>query len=322
MKKIITHNGDFHADDVFAVATTEIYLEKQGLVLGKDFEIVRTGRDQDFSWVSEEDIIMDVGFIYSEEKNKFDHHQASFQKFHKIQNIPYASFGLVWDKFGLEICNNNEDAFSEIERKLVLQIDGVDNGVATSQGKYENIPPFTWDLLVRSFYTSIEDEEFLDKFKLEEKFLEGFLKIKNIAKEFLLGMIQRENGISKKKIELLEFLKDEKNTLIINTKNHNNVKILIIPKKWSWKYAYLLPENHNFHFVIYPDIKNDFRIHGLRKSFNDMAPRIMPPTEWLGKKEKDLEEISGINSFTFCHKGGFLMSGKSKEIMLEVIKNI
>lgn len=35
MKKIITHNGDFHADDVFAIATTQIYLEKKVLFWDK-----------------------------------------------------------------------------------------------------------------------------------------------------------------------------------------------------------------------------------------------------------------------------------------------
>jgi uncharacterized UPF0160 family protein len=322
MKKIITHNGDFHADDVFAIATTQIYLEKKGFVLGQDFEIVRTDRDQDFSWVSDNDIIMDVGFIYDPEKNKFDHHQSTFEKKHEIQNIPYASFGLLWDKFGMEICENNKTTFSEIERKLVLQIDGVDNGVATSQGKFENIPPFTWDLLMRSFYPNIDDEEILEKNELNKKFDIGFLKIKDFAKEFLLGLIQRETGLSKKKIELENILEDEKNIWITDTRNYQNIKVLIINEKWSWKYAYLLPENHDFHFVIYPDIKNDWRIHGLRKSFNDMTPRIWPPENWLGKKGEELENISGIFGFTFCHKGGFLMSAKNKETAIEIIKNI
>ena len=58
MKKIVTHNSDFHADDVFAVATLQIYLDK----LGEKYKIIRS-RDPEI--IATGDYVLDVGSIYA-----------------------------------------------------------------------------------------------------------------------------------------------------------------------------------------------------------------------------------------------------------------
>ena len=65
-KKLVTHNGSFHADDIFACATLCLILEKQG----KEFEIIRT-RDEEM--IKTGDYVFDVGGIYDANKNIFDH---------------------------------------------------------------------------------------------------------------------------------------------------------------------------------------------------------------------------------------------------------
>ncbi len=322
MKKIITHNGDFHADDVFAVAAIQIYLEKQGLVLDKDFEIIRTDRDQDFSWVTDNDIIMDVGFVYDEAKNKFDHHQASFNEKQEFE-IPYSSFGLVWRKFGKSICDDNDFANSEIRRKLVCGIDAVDNGISISKSLFENIPPFSIDQFIRSYYPSIFLEEEMEKVELEKIFLTGFLRAKDFAKDFLLRYIEKEIELQIKKIEFLDTLNNPENILEINTKNKGQAKVFVLNKIFNWKLSLnFLPYPNDISFIISKRPSNKWQIVGVRKEIWTLESKILPPEKWRGEKEEGLEKISGIIGFTFCHKGGFLMSGKSKEIMLEVIKNI
>ena len=68
MKKLVTHNGSFHSDDIFAAATLIIYLEKRG----EKYEIIRT-RDQEI--IKTGDYVFDVGGVYDEATNRFDHHQ-------------------------------------------------------------------------------------------------------------------------------------------------------------------------------------------------------------------------------------------------------
>ena len=67
-KTLITHNGSFHTDDIFACATLSLMLEKKG----EKFEIIRT-RDEEI--IKTGDYVFDVGGVYDEEGNRFDHHQ-------------------------------------------------------------------------------------------------------------------------------------------------------------------------------------------------------------------------------------------------------
>ena len=60
---VITHSGEFHADDVFAVAILSFLKE------------VKLTRTRDIEGVSNDTIIVDVGFEY-DGKRKFDHHQG------------------------------------------------------------------------------------------------------------------------------------------------------------------------------------------------------------------------------------------------------
>src|SRR3989339_2007075 len=121
MKKLITHNGSFHSDDIFACAALCLMLEKDK----KKFEIIRT-RDEKI--IKTGDYVFDVGGIYDEKTNRFDHHQKEGAG-GRENGIPYSSFGLIWKHFGIDLCGKNIDVWSMIDFKIVTPIDAVDNGV-------------------------------------------------------------------------------------------------------------------------------------------------------------------------------------------------
>ena len=52
-KRLVTHNGSFHADDLFAAATLSLYLDKKGF----DYEIVRT---RDMAVINKADYVVDL----------------------------------------------------------------------------------------------------------------------------------------------------------------------------------------------------------------------------------------------------------------------
>ena len=66
--KIATHDGVFHADEVFALAVLKLYFEKEH----KQIEIIRT---RDLERISSCDIAVDVGGKYSHKEQVYDHHQ-------------------------------------------------------------------------------------------------------------------------------------------------------------------------------------------------------------------------------------------------------
>ena len=137
--KVVTHDGSFHADDVFACAALSLWAERNG----RKIEIIRT-RDENL--IKRADIVLDVGMEYDPEKNKFDHHQkdgAGEREF----GIRYSSFGLVWKKFGIEL-SGSEKAAKVIDKILVAPIDAYDNGFDLVENRYGISPYFIQHFLL------------------------------------------------------------------------------------------------------------------------------------------------------------------------------
>lgn len=63
-KKIVTHNGNFHADDVFSIAA-----------LKSIFTSIKLIRTRDVELIAKADIVVDVGGEHDAETDRFDHHQ-------------------------------------------------------------------------------------------------------------------------------------------------------------------------------------------------------------------------------------------------------
>ena len=100
-----THNGIFHADDVFSSALL--------LMLNSRIRIERGGKVPE----TYEGIVFDIG------AGRFDHHQAN--KRVRKNGIPYAAFGLLWEEYG-ELLLAAEDA-RQFDRDFVQALDEADN---------------------------------------------------------------------------------------------------------------------------------------------------------------------------------------------------
>ncbi|MFQ3265592.1 MAG: uncharacterized UPF0160 family protein, partial [Colwellia sp.] len=61
---IATHNGNFHADDVFSIAA-----------LKNIFPSIKLIRTRNLELIAKADIVIDVGGEYDADAGRFDHHQ-------------------------------------------------------------------------------------------------------------------------------------------------------------------------------------------------------------------------------------------------------
>lgn len=104
-KEAITHDGRFHADDVFGAALL--------LIVNRNIKIKRTRMvPDDFTG-----IVFDVG------RGLFDHHQKN--KRVREDGTPYAAFGLLFEKIGPNIMNP-EDAIN-FDENFIKDMDLSDN---------------------------------------------------------------------------------------------------------------------------------------------------------------------------------------------------
>ncbi|MFZ1019666.1 MAG: MYG1 family protein [Minisyncoccia bacterium] len=280
--KLITHNGSFHADDIFAAATLSLYLEKKG----ETFEIIRT-RDPEI--IKSGDFVFDIGYIYNPDLNRFDHHQPGGAGKHK-DGIEYSSFGLVWEKFGIELCGSPTSA-EIIDEKLALPVDAFDNGFDLVENKYETTPYYIQHLFFAMRPTWKEKDLSKD---------EMFLKSVEIAKVILTREI-----IQAQDIILAEDL------IVSAYKKSADKKIVILDEKYPFFTLSDFPEPL---FVIYPrKITSDWGVEAVRDNYKTFVNRKDFPKSWAGLRDKELQNVSGVKDAVFCHRGLYMAVAKTKE---------
>ncbi len=282
-KRLVTHNGSFHADDIFACATLILMLEKQG----EKYKVYRT-RDEEI--IRSANYVFDVGGIYDSGKNKFDHHQVGGAG--KRENgIGYSSFGLVWKKFGKKLCKI-EEVTEIIDERLVAPVDAFDNGIDLVENKFSVSPYF-----IQHFFLAMRPtikEKKLGNYKM-------FLKSVKIAKEILTReIIHAEDAVSSEKKIISIFNNTEDKRLLILDEDFHNEDILS-------KFQELL-------FVVYPRRSDDlWGIRAVRNNSKTFDNRKDFPKNWAGKRDEELVNTTGVSDAVFCHNGLFLAVAKSKE---------
>ncbi|HEY4495737.1 MAG TPA: MYG1 family protein [Candidatus Paceibacterota bacterium] len=292
--KIITHNGNFHADDVFGVAALLINFAKEK----KEPKIIRT---RDPETVKTGDIVLDVGGEYDEGQNRFDHHQIGGVG-KRTNGVPYASFGLIWKKFGMAICGNQEVA-NLVDKNLVQFIDAADNGVGQLKLFVAETYPYTIDKAVDIFNPSWRDEK--------RDFDDWFFRAVNFAS----GVLQREIQLAKEILESEKIVEQAYN-------DATDKRIIVLDKQYHWE------EIINRHpepiFVINPKLGEGdtivWRVGAIRDSQANFVNRKDFPVDWGGKRDEDLVKVTGVTDALFCHNKLFVAYAKSKEGAIALAK--
>lgn len=289
MTRIVTHDGGFHADDAFAVASLLLHT-------GGNAEVVRT---RDPQVIAAGDFVADVGGEYDVARNRFDHHQPGGAGV-RTNGIPYAAFGLVWKKFGAALSGSPEIA-ARIDLKLVQPIDAADNGIQL--GTYEGAPAFPYVIqnAVFAFEPSWnEKDRSLDM---------GFTE----AREFAQRILEREiihahdAALGEERVRAAYEAAEDK-------------RIIVLDAKYDWDAV--LEEKPEPLFVITPDRgpSGNWRAHAVRAQSHSFVSRFSFPTAWAGKRDAELAALSGVPDAVFCHNKLFTVASRTKEGALALAK--
>ena len=296
-KKLVTHNGSFHGDDVFACACLSILLDKRN----KKYKVIRTREEKE---IEKGDYVFDVGGIYDPDKQRFDHHQHGGAG--KRENgIEYSSFGLVWKEYGNEITGSSA-VVKRLDEHLVQTIDAMDNGIDIFFSKIPGVSVYSIYEAINAFHPSYKK---VDKNTTDASFLE----VCSFAKKILQNEIIKAKG-------------QEEASLYINSSMQTNVldsKILVldeyIPREETWVEMIKYPE---IYFVVAPGspTKPMWRILAIRKDLESFALRKDLPNNWGGLRDEEFEKITGVDGAVFCHRKLFMAVAKSKEGAIKLAK--
>lgn len=280
LKKIITHSGNFHTDEVFACAVLSIL--NDGAV-----EIVRS-RDPEV-WVTG-DYVVDVGGVYDESINRFDHHQIGGAGTHE-NGIPYSSIGLVWKAYGEKI-TGSAYAARVINQRFVQPIDAGDNGVETFT-VLGGIAPVLIHDVVSAFRPAwnedrTEDEGFFDAFEMAKKML---------MREIIRARAEEEG--KRRAEEAYTHMEDK--------------RIVILEDHYPWYEA--LGSKPEPLYVVKPDRANEgrWKVEAVRSDVYAFKNRKDLPASWAGERDQELAAASGVPDAIFCHTKRFIAVAGSKE---------
>lgn len=297
MKKIVTHDSKFHADDAFAVATLEIYLDK----LGEKYKVIRS-REEEI--IKSGDYVVDVGNIYDEDENRFDHHQESF-KDKGFKDIPYSSFGLVWKHYGKSICDNNKQVWTKIRNEFVTIIDANDNGINTANAAIPGLAPIDPEIFVFQFKPKFSE-------RTDENLYKGFLEAVAFAKEFLKRTIADELDVESMREEFETVLKSKKNVF-----KTDSIKALVLPRPFPWKD--FLEEDNDFEFIVFEREDGKWMAQSVEPEKGKMGVKVMKKS-WAGLRDQELSDKAGVKDLIFYHKTGYILVGKTKESILKALE--
>ncbi len=294
MKKIqvTTHDGIFHADEVFALAVLRLFFAQTG----KEMEITRT---RDLDKIAMSDWAVDVGGEHKATKKRFDHHQKGKAGIRK-NGVPYASFGLVWKAYGKKITSNKE-VWEAIDKKLVTPIDAMDNGVSLSTSRILGVSDYTCSQVISALGRSHDESEAHLAFEKAIEFATLILK----------GEIKKvEAKIEGELLVTQEIIRQ------------NEPQVLVLEKYAKWNDA--VDKCKNVKLVIFPDgSTTKWCIQAAHDNDEDFGvDRISFPSEWRGLTNSDLDIASGIQDTVFCHAGGFFAVVKTKEGAVEMAEKV
>lgn len=288
--KIITHSGGFHADDVFAVATLK-------LMLGDTpSEVIRT---RDDSIIATGDYVLDVGNVYNADANRFDHHQKGGAG-ERDNGIPYAAFGLVWKKFGAEVCGSQETA-RRVESRLVQAIDAYDNGFRLFELTIPTATPFLVQDVMSIFEPLAGEPQTKD---------DAFAAAVTFAQQVLTRLI----AIAKNEQLIVDTVRDA-------FENAQDKRLFVLDEGF-------IADRVSISLAggAYPEARYFIRQHedGTWQLCVVSEPplydsnRVLLPESWAGKRDQELIEATGVADAIFCHNKRFMVVAKSKEGALKL----
>jgi uncharacterized UPF0160 family protein len=284
--KIVTHSGNFHPDDIFAVATLYLLLEK-------DHDIVVV-RSRDKSIIDSADYVVDVGGEYDPARKRFDHHQ--FGGAGKRDNgVAYASFGLVWKEYGEKI--TTKEIAERMDQVVVQPIDALDNGFQFVDPKIKNLYPYDIGMIFDAFKPTWK-EGGVNKDTV-------FMEMVDLA----MKILQRE--IIKKRDKL------EARSLVEKAYAEAEDKRIIVLES-HLPYGEVLAQYPEPLFVIFPRDDEYWVLQTIQNDSFTFTNKKDLPAEWAGKSYDELVQVTKVEEAVFCHSKRFIAVAKNKKGILKM----
>ncbi|KZT02746.1 GAMM1 protein [Laetiporus sulphureus 93-53] len=320
-RKIIgTHNGTFHCDEALAV-----FLLKRTKTYG-NADLTRT---RDTAILDTCSIVVDVGGVYDESTQRFDHHQRGFvEVFGHGFNTKLSSAGLVYKHFGKEVIANRlqttvkdervETLWLKLYKEFIEAVDGNDNGVSQYPTDLKPRYRVRTDISSRVSFLNPAWNEPVNAQAVDARFLEASSLV---GEEFLSRLDYYANAWLPARRLVAEALNRKQEA-------DSSGKITVFEQFVPWKeHLFDLEAEMQISsesqpiYVLYPDeTSKNWRVQAVPTAPDSFESRKALPEAWRGLRDDVLSSMSGIEGGIFVHASGFIGGNKTKEGALQMAK--
>ena len=280
--KVATHDGSFHADEVFAIAVLSL--------LGEPAEVVRT---RDPAVMAGCDVRVDVGFANDPAAGDFDHHQRGGAG-QRPNGVRYASFGLVWREHGPRLCGGDAEAAARVDRSLVQGVDANDAGQALSAPLFDGV----WAMTVSGVIGGLNAtwEEAITPEQERARFDEAIALARRI--------VEREIAAASAQQHAARLVADA-------IARAPDPRLIALDRDLPWKEV-VVTQAPEALFVVYPK-RSGWGLEAVPRELGSFETRRPLPAEWAGLDGHELAELTGVPDAVFCHAKRFLAVARSPE---------
>src|SRR5215217_8284862 len=284
---VATHPGNFHADDVFAVAALE-------LVHGP-LEAVRT-RDPERQAAA--DLRVDVGGRHDPATGDFDHHQKGGAG-ERANGIRYASFGLVWRAHG-EALAGSADAATAIDERLVCGVDANDVGQTLVEPLIGDVRPMSVSGVIAALNPAWD--ETLDPEAEDARFRRAVALAREMLERELAGAAAFGRA---------------RDLVAAAIRRAEDPRVIELGSNMPWRDAVGTSAPEAL-YVVYP--KSDgWGAQAVPREVGSFQNRLSFPAAWRGRSGADLVAATGVEDAIFCHTAGFYASAGSREGIVALV---
>jgi uncharacterized UPF0160 family protein len=289
--KAVTHDGPFHADDVFADAVLRAALDN-----------VRLARTRDPAMIADADLVFDVGGVYDPAARRYDHHMR--ERPLRPDGTPYSSVGLIWRDFGraalpalLGAALDPEAAeaiWRDIDAGIIFSIDQADNGVAPAG-------PGHLSAIIEAFNPVWDGAEDPDA---------AFGQASRLAQ----GILARAAAQAHAGVRAAGLVRDA-------ARASEDPRILTLDRKLPWERMVYDERLQALLFVIYPgEDRTRWYCRCVPPEPGSFDQRLPLPAAWAGLRDAEFSAAAGIADGVFCHPSRFICAARDRASAVELAR--
>ena len=288
MLKVATHNGTFHADDVFAYEILKAATAGQ-------LELTRT-REPDL--LAAAAVVFDVGGVFDPGSGRYDHHMRDRPT--RPTGEPFSSAGLIWRDYGEVVVRALMPTASAaaaarvaalVDQGLIRDVDLMDNGEMTPT-------PGHFSTVIEAFNVTFAEDQTPETRRTETT---AFFQAAELATQVLIRVCAHAHAAV-----LAE------RTVAEAAEAGTDPRIIVLDVRVPWEEAVFDLGLEQALFVVRPagDAWTCSAVPPSRGSFEQRRPL---PDPWAGLRDAALAAATGVADATFCHPARFVCGARSRE---------